>query len=474
MMYQKISKFASSNPKTSEKSASIAPQSIPSSQTPIAHFHDFTQIPVHSPVIQAKLTIGAPNDRYEQEADRVAAQVVQQLYCPASIQRSDGLDEMIQAKSMLQRPDAIGGGEASTQLSSEINNQRGGGEPLDVGLQQSMGQAMGADFSRVRVHTDGQSDRLNQSIQSKAFTTGHDVFFRQGSYEPASQEGQELIAHELAHVVQQHMALDSEEKLQRMPIDKLYDKRKKQALNNLSDDDISEEKVKECYTWSADVSQFEIFTAHASQFYIYEKVKGHGTSGQTLMEESGGDSSKYISTAKDIIVFKENRAKNQNENISSSAKKEEKKPKVEETKIGKIPKEISFDFSSTPSKIITTKIGDSLQDLENIDRGKNPSIYLATMYKIQPNLKIGDPILLGSNKDTVNVTKTVEVKVSLDEYFVVIHYHPNVANSKGISLGESNMHVKGTRYVKHHETLSDQFIKDCGIPTIQKIREKYN
>jgi Domain of unknown function (DUF4157) len=66
-----------------------------------------------------------------------------------------------------------------------------------------MGQAMGTDFSRVRVHTDGQSDRLNRSIQAKAFTTGQDVFFRQGAYNPGSRGGQELIAHELTHVVQQ-------------------------------------------------------------------------------------------------------------------------------------------------------------------------------------------------------------------------------------------------------------------------------
>jgi hypothetical protein len=67
-----------------------------------------------------------------------------------------------------------------------------------------MGQAMGADFSGVKVHTDAQSDQLNKSIQAKAFTTGQDVFFRQGAYEPSSQGGQELIAHELTHVVQQN------------------------------------------------------------------------------------------------------------------------------------------------------------------------------------------------------------------------------------------------------------------------------
>lgn len=65
---------------------------------------------------------------------------------------------------------------------------------------------MGVDFSRVKVHTDAKSDQLNRSIQAKAFTTGQDVFFRHGAYDPSSRGGQELIAHELTHVVQQGSA----------------------------------------------------------------------------------------------------------------------------------------------------------------------------------------------------------------------------------------------------------------------------
>ncbi len=178
--------------------------------------------------IQAKLTIGEPGDKYEQEADRVASQVVEQINAPASAQSTQGQSlqrqeekpeqlqakpeittlqrmeekpEELQAKSILQR--GIAGGEASPDLASAINSARGSGKPLDTGLQRSMGQAMGADFSGVRVHTDTQSDQLNRSIQAKSFTTGQDVFFRQGAYEPGSQGGQELIAHELTHVVQQ-------------------------------------------------------------------------------------------------------------------------------------------------------------------------------------------------------------------------------------------------------------------------------
>ncbi len=94
-------------------------------------------------------------------------------------------------------------GEASTDLEASIQESRGSGQALHQDLQQRMGQAMGADFSGVRVHTDAKSDQLNKSIQAKAFTTKQDVFFRKGTYNPTSRDGQELIAHELTHVVQQ-------------------------------------------------------------------------------------------------------------------------------------------------------------------------------------------------------------------------------------------------------------------------------
>ena len=158
-------------------------------------------------LIQAKLAIGEPNDKYEKEADDTASKVVQQINTPIqnqSIQR-DALPQGNKLrKKPLQRRENVGGGDASTELETSIQSARGGGQPLAADLQRSMGQAMGADFSGVKVHTDSQSDQLNQSIQAKAFTTGQDVFFRQGAYEPSSRGGQELIAHELTHVVQQN------------------------------------------------------------------------------------------------------------------------------------------------------------------------------------------------------------------------------------------------------------------------------
>jgi hypothetical protein len=67
-----------------------------------------------------------------------------------------------------------------------------------------METAFDANFSRVKVHTDGESDQLNKSLNSRAFATGQDIFFSQGAYNPGSRDGQELLAHELTHIVQQN------------------------------------------------------------------------------------------------------------------------------------------------------------------------------------------------------------------------------------------------------------------------------
>ena len=89
------------------------------------------------------------------------------------------------------------------QTTQRIDQARSGGQELQPDLQAQMGQSMGADFSQVQVHTSQESDALNQELGAKAFTTGKDIFFRQGAYEPHTSAGKELIAHELTHVVQQ-------------------------------------------------------------------------------------------------------------------------------------------------------------------------------------------------------------------------------------------------------------------------------
>ncbi|MFP4103358.1 eCIS core domain-containing protein, partial [Coleofasciculus sp.] len=122
-----------------------------------------------------------------------------------SIQRQEmpEEEEELQMKPLVQRKSSGGGMAATPELEESIQRAKGSGQPLSENIRQPMEQAFGTDFSGVKVHTDTQSDQLNQSIQAKAFTTGENIFFKQGEYNPGSKGGQELLAHELTHVVQQ-------------------------------------------------------------------------------------------------------------------------------------------------------------------------------------------------------------------------------------------------------------------------------
>jgi hypothetical protein len=93
--------------------------------------------------------------------------------------------------------------ELDDETAGRINQERGGGQPLDEKAQESLGGAMGHDFSGVKVHTSPEAADLNRQLSAKAFTTGKDIFFSEGTYDPHSSGGQELLAHELTHVAQQ-------------------------------------------------------------------------------------------------------------------------------------------------------------------------------------------------------------------------------------------------------------------------------
>ncbi len=92
---------------------------------------------------------------------------------------------------------------ASASLEQQLVGQRGGGQGLSPEVQQGMEQSIGADFSRVRVHTDSSAVQMNQELNARAFTNGSDIYFNSGQYQPESKGGQHLLAHELTHVVQQ-------------------------------------------------------------------------------------------------------------------------------------------------------------------------------------------------------------------------------------------------------------------------------
>jgi len=87
-----------------------------------------------------------------------------------------------------------------------IEARRGSGQPLEPGVRSQMEGAFGHNFGDVKIHTGVEANALSQQLEAKAFTTGKDIFFREGAYEPDSDSGKGLIAHELTHVVQQGVA----------------------------------------------------------------------------------------------------------------------------------------------------------------------------------------------------------------------------------------------------------------------------
>ncbi len=88
-------------------------------------------------------------------------------------------------------------------LAERIQSRAGGGHSLDAGVQRTLEAGLEADLSGVRVHTDAEADSMARSVDAVAFTTGNDIFFRSGTYDPHSTQGLRLLAHEVTHTVQQ-------------------------------------------------------------------------------------------------------------------------------------------------------------------------------------------------------------------------------------------------------------------------------
>ena len=205
------------------------------------------------PVVQAKLTLGQPGDKYEQEADRVAEQVmrmpdplVQRIGEPEEMDEEAG--NLIQAKSLaasalplvqrkcasceqeephgmelvqpkrlanqsspiVQRQTEETPGQALTvapNVAARIERLKGGGQPLSQATRDFFEPRFGYDFSKVQVHTDSET---TNAINARAYTSGKDVVFRPGQYNPNTHEGKKLLAHELTHIVQQEGKMDTE------------------------------------------------------------------------------------------------------------------------------------------------------------------------------------------------------------------------------------------------------------------------
>jgi hypothetical protein len=97
-------------------------------------------------------------------------------------------------------------GAVHPSVEAAISSSRGSGASLDGGVQEKFAPALGDSLSDVRVHADSTADALARSVSARAFATGSDVYFAQGEYQPGTSSGDQLLAHELTHVVQQRGA----------------------------------------------------------------------------------------------------------------------------------------------------------------------------------------------------------------------------------------------------------------------------
>ena len=148
------------------------------------------------------LAVSSPQDAAEREASDVARRVVQ-MPTPGRVSPTSPV--LARSALRVQRA-ADAASTAPPDTAARIQSRKSGGAPLPLPLRRYMEPRFGADFTAVRVHTDAEAARLSQRLGARAFTTGEHVFFGAGQFQPESAAGRELIAHELAHTVQQGAA----------------------------------------------------------------------------------------------------------------------------------------------------------------------------------------------------------------------------------------------------------------------------
>lgn len=212
------------------------PAVLPAAVSTAGHTRADIRRILRGPGLQAKLTIGAPDDVHEREADRVADAVMRM---PDSHQQgeeetirsrplSDPITPLVQRQTEeeeeepLQTKAAAGHTpEMTPQVASAIASmQEGGGQPLPPSERAFFEPRFGKDFSHVRIYTGAAAAESARRVRARAFTVGRDVVFGAGAYQPETASGQRLVAHELTHVVQQQDAQrrPANDALSRLPV----------------------------------------------------------------------------------------------------------------------------------------------------------------------------------------------------------------------------------------------------------------
>jgi hypothetical protein len=155
------------------------------------------QKPVSSPFFQAKLTVNQPGDKYEQEADKFASQVVN-----SESQHSESFFKP-KITPVINRSEKSGSPIVTKKVESTLLKNTHSGSTLPEKIRSKMENSFGKDFRGVKIHHDSEAEEANKILNANAFTYGNHIYFNAGKFNPDSKNGQELLAHELTHVVQQ-------------------------------------------------------------------------------------------------------------------------------------------------------------------------------------------------------------------------------------------------------------------------------
>jgi hypothetical protein len=231
---------------------------------PLQGVNKTTETPFFAP-LQKKLKVGEPGDKYEVEADAMAAKVTQASGSADTVQKmGETEEETLQQKTLAQSVTTLQKQELNeeepavqkqeeeetlqtkeeeetlqskeeeetiqtqeeeetlqtkeeeetiqqksknnssrTNIESKIKNSKGKGNTMDPKTLQLMESQFGASFKHIKIHTDAQAEELCEELGAQAFTNGNDIFFNKGKYNPNSNTGKHLLAHELTHTIQQ-------------------------------------------------------------------------------------------------------------------------------------------------------------------------------------------------------------------------------------------------------------------------------
>lgn len=190
----------------SEQAASPVNASPSASQqtTPASELPDFeSKEDLQFQAIQRKLTVGAADDPLEDEADQMADKVMR-MPDPSFVQRKcASCEEEDRVRLKPQSFAQVKAEPVSAGLSQQINDSKGHGAPLPEQTRSFMESRFDTGFNDVRIHTDDNAVQMSRDLNAQAFAVGRDIYFNAGKFQPESESGKHLLAHELTHTVQQ-------------------------------------------------------------------------------------------------------------------------------------------------------------------------------------------------------------------------------------------------------------------------------